>query len=122
MIRIVAPQLTYLAISKLVSLMVVLARSDAAKDIEILVLRHQLAVVGARNSAHNRDLQATTPDLGKITSLSTIAGGKMLSSSELKSQSQALPWVVQIDSGYLGKPRHPMAQRVRVQHELVSSG
>jgi len=35
----------YLVATRLVSWMVLLARSDAAKDIEILVLRHQLAVL-----------------------------------------------------------------------------
>jgi hypothetical protein len=37
--------MTYLMISNLVSWMTLLARLDAAKDIEILVLRHQLAIL-----------------------------------------------------------------------------
>ena len=38
-----ALQLIYLVFSKLVSWMVLRTRSDTAKEIEILVLRHQLA-------------------------------------------------------------------------------
>jgi hypothetical protein len=37
--------LTYLVVSNLVSWMVLLTRSGAAKDVEILVLRQQLAVL-----------------------------------------------------------------------------
>ena len=36
-------------ISRLASWMLLLARSDAAKDVEILVLRHQLAVLDRLN-------------------------------------------------------------------------
>src|SRR6476620_8127656 len=40
-----ALQLIYLIFSKLLGWMVLRTRSDATKDIEILVLRHQLAVL-----------------------------------------------------------------------------
>jgi putative transposase len=44
----VALQLIYLVFSKLLSWMVLCTRSDTAKEIEILVLRHQLAVLQRR--------------------------------------------------------------------------
>ena len=43
-----APQLIYLAFSKLVSWLVLRTQSDTAKEIETLVLRHQLAVLRRR--------------------------------------------------------------------------
>ena len=49
----VAPWLTYQMFVKLLSWIVLRARSDTTKEIEILVLRHQLAV-----------LQRRTPDPG----------------------------------------------------------
>ena len=44
-----ALQLIYLVFSKLVSWLVLRTRSDTAKEIEILVLRHQLAVLQRRS-------------------------------------------------------------------------
>ena len=48
MIPPMALQLIYLIFSKLLGWMVLRTRSDATKDIEILVLRHQLAVLRRR--------------------------------------------------------------------------
>ena len=44
-----ALQLIYLVFSKLLSWMVLRTRSDTTKEIEILVLRHQLAVLQRRS-------------------------------------------------------------------------
>ena len=44
-----ALQLVYLVCSKLLSWMVLCRRSDTAKEIEILILRHQLAVLQRRS-------------------------------------------------------------------------
>ena len=39
------PKLTYLMLCRSIQLLVLLARGDAAKDLEILVRRHQLTVL-----------------------------------------------------------------------------
>jgi len=41
----VLPKLTYLMLCRTIQLLTLLARGDAAKDLEILVLRHQLTVL-----------------------------------------------------------------------------
>jgi putative transposase len=41
----VLPKLVYLSLCRAIQLLALLARSDAAKDLEVLVLRHQLAVL-----------------------------------------------------------------------------
>ena len=51
----VLPRLAYLTLCRSIGLLAQLARGDAAKDLEILVLRHQLAVLclGARSVLSN---------------------------------------------------------------------
>jgi putative transposase len=46
----VLPRLAYLALCRSIQLLVLLAHSEAAKDLEILVLRHQLAVLRRQTS------------------------------------------------------------------------
>jgi hypothetical protein len=45
----VAFRLTYLLLARVLRWLTLLARSDAAKDVEILVLRHEVAVLRRRN-------------------------------------------------------------------------
>jgi hypothetical protein len=44
----VLPRLAYITLRRSIQLLVLLARGDAAKDLEILVLRHQLTSSAAR--------------------------------------------------------------------------
>jgi putative transposase len=46
----VLSKLAYVALCRSIQLLVLLARSDATKDLEILVLRHQLAVLRRQTS------------------------------------------------------------------------
>src|SRR6266487_2935659 len=48
-------RLIYLAVCRVISLLVLLTRDDAAKDLEILVLRHQLAVLHRQNQRPKLD-------------------------------------------------------------------
>jgi putative transposase len=59
----VLSKFTYLTLCRAIQLLVLLARGDAAKDLEILVLRHQLAVLrrqapGPRSEPADRALLA----------------------------------------------------------------
>jgi hypothetical protein len=51
----VLPRLAYLALCRSIQLLVLLAHSEAAKDLEILVLRHQLAVLRRQTSRPKLD-------------------------------------------------------------------
>ena len=48
-------RLIYLAVCWVISLLVLLTRDDAAKDLEILVLRYQLAVLHRQNQRPKLD-------------------------------------------------------------------
>jgi len=63
----VALQLIYLVFSKLLIWMVLRTRSDTTKEIEILVLRHQLAVLQRRSPRP----RIGWPDRALIAGLST---------------------------------------------------
>ena len=56
-----ALQLIYLVFSKLLSWMVLRTRSDTTKEIEILALRHQLAVLQRRTLLDLRSAGPTEP-------------------------------------------------------------
>jgi len=64
----VALRLAYLALARVLSWLVLLARSDAAKDAEILVLRHEVAVL----RRHNPRPTLTWVDRALLSALSRL--------------------------------------------------
>jgi putative transposase len=64
----VALRLIYLALARVLSWLALLARSDTAKDIEILVLRHEVAVL----RRHNPRPTLTRADQALVTALSRL--------------------------------------------------
>ena len=78
-----ALRLTYQMFSKLLGWIVLRTRSDTTKEIEILVLRHQLAVLQRRTprprmSGTDRALLAALPDLPVRRRLGLLVSGHHL--------------------------------------------
>ena len=55
------PPTRYLMLARVLSWLALLARSDAAKDVEILVLRHEVAVLRRHQPAPEADAGSTAP-------------------------------------------------------------
>jgi putative transposase len=55
----VLSKFAYLTLCRSIQLLVLLARGDAAKDLEILVLRHQLAVLHRQAARPRPGVRAT---------------------------------------------------------------
>jgi putative transposase len=135
----VAFRLAYLMLARALSWLALLARSDAAKDVEILVLRHEVAVL-RRHHPHPRP---TWVDRSVLSALS-----RLLPSSvrrlRLVSPRTLLRWHAQLVARHWTYPRRqpgrpPVAQPIRalvlrmardnpgwgyrrIQGELVSLG
>jgi hypothetical protein len=54
-VRCVLSNLAYLTLCRSIQLLVLLARGDAAKNLEILVLHHQLDTLGYQPAPYKRD-------------------------------------------------------------------
>jgi hypothetical protein len=76
----VLSKLAYLTLCRLIQLLVLLARGDTAKDLEILVLRHQLTVL-RRSVARPRFQSPTAPCSPRSAGPYPAAAGRASSSS-----------------------------------------
>jgi putative transposase len=104
----VALRLAYLTLARVLSWLAVLARSDTAKDVEILVLRHEVAVL-RRHHPH--------PTLAWVDRAILSALSKLLPTQvrqlRLVSPRTLLRWHAQLIAGptqtTTGPPAHPAA-------------
>lgn len=78
MIGVVAMRLVYLVFSQLMQWMVLVARDSAAKDVELLVLRHEVAVL-RRQVARPSGLDDSPP--GRCGPRSETIGGDVVAVS-----------------------------------------
>jgi hypothetical protein len=77
----VLPRLAYLTLWRSIKLLAQLARGDAAKDLEILVLRHQLAVL-RRQTRPKLPHQASSAGSGPLPA---VVGGQVQRMTPLRS-------------------------------------
>ena len=108
-----ALRLAYLILIRVLSWLALLARSDAAKDVEILVLRHEVTVLRRRHP-HPR---LTWPDRAILSALSTLLPPP-LRQLRLVSPRTLLRWHAQLVARRWTYPRRqpgrpPIAQPMR---------
>jgi hypothetical protein len=96
----VAFRLTYLALLRVLGWLVLLTRSDTAKDIEILVLRHELAVLRRQNLRPT----LTWADRALLTGLSRLLP-RRLRLHRIVSPRTLLRWHAQLVKNHWTYPR-----------------
>jgi putative transposase len=109
----VAFRLAYLILTRVLSWLTLLARSDAAKDVEILVLRHELGVL----RRHNPRPRLTWVDRAILSALSRLLPVD-LRRLRLVSPRTLLRWHAQLVAHRWTYPRHepgrpPVARPIR---------
>jgi putative transposase len=109
----VAFRLTYLMLARMFSWLALLARTDAAKDVEILVLRHEVTVL----RRHHPRPRLSWPDRALLSALIRLPPAS-LRRPRLVSPRTLLRWHAQLVARRWTYPRRqpgrpPLAQPVR---------